>query len=872
MDLEIKPTDMTPKLRLVSDRDGAEIRNHLLEGVAKAIEFQRNHIVGILGSLTCFLFTLSSYAQINNSGCVTGGFGIDGGLYSNIIEFGMGTPAANSNDWFYAAGQGGTGSGVLSLANSAGIQTLLQGSGNPTYETRMNSGLYSIVDGQIRIDAVFARDQFGGTGGIDNTSFVTASKNGEDPANWAPGPANVLGKNDLIDMGGFMFRDNTTMLNSDLWFIGLINRAEPGGAAYMDFEFFVQDITYNATTGFDSAGPDMGHTAFQFDASGNITRMGDFIMTFDLESGGTVPMIGFRIWMSRADFIANKRPASFTYSGEFDGAVSGSAFGYAKIVPANPQSCGYVNVDGQNPTAPPWGTKNTKSHVYGTSYIPFSVAELGVNMTKLGIDPLNIGTPDPCKFAFLTFLVKTRSSAAFSAQLKDFAGPFGWGQPDVSPEISGNPVLSCSNPTTTLTANPLRTDVNYTWSTVDGNIIGSNTTGSIVVNQPGTYQLQVQLQSTGCYLPTRTVSVGYQTANPFFSTPTTSSVMACGGNDGQATVNISGATSPYSFAWSNNTTTTGSSSSTITGLSAGTYTVTITDSTTPTGCTTTASVTVGAKVTANITPSLTHVTCPSGLDGSISLVVTGRTPYTFQWSNGNRTSSILNLAAGTYTVTLTDADGCTTVSSHTINQPAAISASISAQANDTDPDPMVGNGSITLSNPSGGTPSYTYAWSGPGGYTSTVQSPTGLKYGEYTVVITDMNGCTFSRSTFIYEPEICNDGIDNDGDGLTNCFDPECIPVAPTAINNPAVCVGVPLTYTATPGQTYDSYDWLVPTSATITSAAPHTGASITVNWTSTAGGQICVRGKIFDCYSSYYCITVAPQTTPSQLGTIINN
>jgi hypothetical protein len=315
------------------------------------------------------LFPFQAWTQVNNNGCVGGGFGIDAGLYSNIIEFGTGSPAAGSKDWFYSSGSGLS---VIDVSNSAAIQTLLQGTGNPTYEARMNSGLNSIVNGQIMIDAIFARDQFGGTGGIDQTSYSTASKNGEDPAIWDPGASNVLGKNDLIDVAGHMFRDGTGN-SSDLWFVGLINRAEPGGAAYMDFEFYVEEVQYNPATGFTSGGPQLGHTAFTFDGGGNITKIGDIIFNVALTGGGSEVGVEMRIWVSRADWL-NITPANFSWSGQFDGAFNGSPFGYASIVPLGmSQICGYVNKDNELPAAPPWGTKNTKSHVYGTSYIAFSV-------------------------------------------------------------------------------------------------------------------------------------------------------------------------------------------------------------------------------------------------------------------------------------------------------------------------------------------------------------------------------------------------------------------------------------------------------------------------------------------------------------------
>ena len=113
-----------------------------------------------------FLFSIFNSGQAQNTGCLPGRFGVDGGLYSNVIEFGAGSPALNSVDWFYRAVSGGTGQGVIDTSMRASFQTQLQGSGNPLLEARMSSGLYSTIQNQIRIDAVFGRDMFGGLDGL----------------------------------------------------------------------------------------------------------------------------------------------------------------------------------------------------------------------------------------------------------------------------------------------------------------------------------------------------------------------------------------------------------------------------------------------------------------------------------------------------------------------------------------------------------------------------------------------------------------------------------------------------------------------------------------------------------------------------------
>ena len=136
-----------------------------------------------------------------------------------------------------------------------------------------------------------------------------------------------------------------------------------------------------------------------------------------------------------------------------------------------------------------------------------------------------------------------------------------------------------------------------------------------------------------------------------------------GGNDGTAVVEPSGNAAPVTYLWSNNATT-----QAISGLVAGVYTVTVTE--TPT-CTAVASVTVTEPSAVTITCSKTDVTTAGGNNGTASVTVNGGTsPYTYLWSNNATSASITGLTAATYTVTVTDANGCTKVCSSIVGEPA----------------------------------------------------------------------------------------------------------------------------------------------------------------------------------------------------------
>ena len=169
---------------------------------------------------------------------------------------------------------------------------------------------------------------------------------------------------------------------------------------------------------------------------------------------------------------------------------------------------------------------------------------------------------------------------------------------------------------------------------------------------------------------------------------------------------VSGGTLPYTYAWSNS-----ASTEDISNLAAGTYTVTVTDAN---GCEDTASFTIGEPTTLviDVAGTLTEdADCNGALTGSIDLAVSGGTlPYTYAWSNSASTEDISNLAAGTYTVTVTDANGCEDTASFTIGEPTTLVIDVAGTlTEDADCNGAL-TGSIDLS-VSGGTLPYTYAWS-----------------------------------------------------------------------------------------------------------------------------------------------------------------
>ncbi|PCJ84382.1 MAG: hypothetical protein COA57_09285 [Flavobacteriales bacterium] len=209
-----------------------------------------------------------------------------------------------------------------------------------------------------------------------------------------------------------------------------------------------------------------------------------------------------------------------------------------------------------------------------------------------------------------------------------------------------------------------------------------------------------------------------------------------GNNDGTATANASGGTSPYIYNWSS-----GGTSATENNLTQGTYTVTITDDN---GCTATSSVTINEPSALGSSASATDANCNGDSDGSATASATGGvTSYSYLWNDGQTNATATGLTANTYNVTITDASGCTSTASATVNEPAGISISISSI---NDATCGANDGSATV-NASGGTGSFTYQWDDTNNQTGA--SATGLAAGSYTVTATDANSCTNTAAVSI---------------------------------------------------------------------------------------------------------------------------
>lgn len=327
---------------------------------------------------------------------------------------------------------------------------------------------------------------------------------------------------------------------------------------------------------------------------------------------------------------------------------------------------------------------------------------------------------------------------------------------------------------------------------------GGQTTAQATGLAGGSYTVTVT-DSLGC-TATATTTVNEPTA---LSSSITSTPTSCfGGADGTATVTVSGGSPAYSYFWNTSPVQT---ASTAINLTAGTYTCVIFDAN---SCSDTLTVTVNEPPQLGVTMAGTNETCLGFNDGSAFATVTGGTnPFTYSWSNGSSGSSVAGLGSGTYTVTVTDGNGCSNTGSVTIG--AAPSPIADAGA---DISACFGEGGDTLTGSgSGGTAPYYYTWScatPPCGLSSpfnqsTNANPTSTM--TYYLQVTDANGCPSALDSVTVT--ILPKPIVNAGPDLYICAQPAPgAQINATVTNSPG-----PYTYQWTPAAGLNNPNLLSP-------------------------------------------------------------
>ena len=373
-----------------------------------------------------------------------------------------------------------------------------------------------------------------------------------------------------------------------------------------------------------------------------------------------------------------------------------------------------------------------------------------------GAQPLSIAS------ASLSNELCGNNNGSISIDIVGGNGPYSytWSTGAITQNVSG---LSQGNYQVTITdADACNVSASYTISNDAGGLsvssissseVCGDTTGAIDVtvsngNFPMTFNWNsgettpdITGLSAGIYTLTLTDNFGCQVIHSDTVTNATTGLSvsiasvvndSCGLTSGSIDALVTG-NGPFTYQWDS-----GQTTEDISGLSAGNYTLTVTDNT---GCSesVTANVANQANTLAISFDNVGDENCTNS-QGFVDIEVTGESPFTYSWSNGSATQDITGLNAGVYTVTITDNNGCQLVNSYTVNNNVATNLN----ANNS----VVSNAYCTSNNgeidlvPSGGVSPYTFQWDNG----QTTEDISGLSPGNYSVTITDDVGCTYTQS------------------------------------------------------------------------------------------------------------------------------
>lgn len=300
----------------------------------------------------------------------------------------------------------------------------------------------------------------------------------------------------------------------------------------------------------------------------------------------------------------------------------------------------------------------------------------------------------------------------------------------VTASVASSANVACFGDSTgTATISATGVGLTYTWTPYGAN---SATVSNLVA---GTYTVVVADACSNA--DTVTVNISQ---NPYLDTiNVVSTFPLCNGDaNGSVSISAAGGVSPYTYSWSTTATT-----STITGLTAGSYTYTITDAA---GCTRTDFINLIDPPVLTSTITATNASCFGSADGSAMIATTGgNSNCTYLWSTNATGASINGLVAGTYTCVATDINGCSVTNSVSITEPTQLQLSVTDPSNPTSC--SVNDGYIDMAT-SGGTPGYSYLWSN----SATTEDITGLGGGVYSLTVTDTNGCSATVSVTLSAP------------------------------------------------------------------------------------------------------------------------
>ncbi|RKF03598.1 putative secreted protein (Por secretion system target) [Tenacibaculum lutimaris] len=287
------------------------------------------------------------------------------------------------------------------------------------------------------------------------------------------------------------------------------------------------------------------------------------------------------------------------------------------------------------------------------------------------------------------------------------------------------------------------------------------------------------------------------------------------GNDGTATVAISGGIPPYNIQWSN-----GATTATAEHLIAGNHLVFVTDAR---GCEVTGSITIGQPGGLKIEVNKKNPTCYGANDGAISLDISGgEAPYTYKWETGEKATSLLNLVEGTYKFSLTDANGCKAFAEVKLENPEKLIIDLGSDKTLCIDQTYVLDASIDDEN-------VTYSWVSSNGFSSNEASITITEEGIYTVTVTSSLGCVATDTiTINYSSQEIN---------------AEFLMSSQAYINEEVVVF-----HTSNP--TPESFEWMLPEEAKVVEEKENT---VVLSFSKEGTYEVGLLTKVGDCVQEIY-------------------
>ncbi|MDT8347333.1 MAG: hypothetical protein RQ756_05990, partial [Flavobacteriaceae bacterium] len=403
-------------------------------------------------------------------------FGIDADVEANFNAYTFSGNTLNVNqlspgtdDWFLL-GTAGSGKGIIDISN-------VGPTGNNPVTFGMSEPQFFTNNSRVWLDAIYVRDPNSAGNNKDFSVFQgNSNKNADNPGSWNIVNSSTPQKNDLIDIYGHLRRDLTDPLNPKLWAFLAASTRSGDGSAYLDFEFFRENLGFDiGASDLQNLGPDGGHTAWQFAPDASITQLGDLIISLDFENGGTVIAGHVYIWVDPtslpgggfAGFNAlavGNSDLKFEFvqinnQFVFESGNGAGNFGYAEIQLKDfnlNDEVAFAQINLGPVNAPSWGTLTGPQANNVTQYPDFTLVEFGFNLTDFGFDLVSLAGSDDdsnqCGPLFGGVLVKTRSSASFTSELKDLAGPFPFGNVEEATVTIDGVDIECNEPFVVLTA------------------------------------------------------------------------------------------------------------------------------------------------------------------------------------------------------------------------------------------------------------------------------------------------------------------------------------------------------------------------------------------------------------------------------------